>query len=50
MSFPPQYTLTTIGALRGVFGFGSWAQSALVKWNVSLFLMIKQESKNPAID
>jgi len=26
----------SLGALRGVFGFDSWAKSALVKWNVSL--------------
>ncbi|MFX0206271.1 MAG: hypothetical protein ACFFDT_09805, partial [Candidatus Hodarchaeota archaeon] len=26
--------IVMLGALRGVFGFDSWAKSALVKWNV----------------
>jgi len=28
--------IVLIGALRGVFGFGSWARGALVKWDVLL--------------
>jgi hypothetical protein len=28
--------IVSVGALRGVLGFDSWARSALVKWNVSL--------------
>jgi len=31
----------SLGALRGVFGFGSLARSALVKWNVRLLLIIE---------
>ena len=33
--------IASIGALRGVLGFGSWARSALVKWNVR-----RRESNN----
>jgi len=35
----------SLGALRGVFGFGSWAKSALVKWNVGRISLKKHQKK-----